>query len=180
MGPRVIVRLEIVIMRKFISILLVLLVPLCCFAQYKINTQPQDISTKLRTQNGMGQGLVGIFGLDPSRASMQHSYQMGYSSFGGNNFSQGMYLNTLTYDFSIPLSMSVQWGIANQFLPGLNASPMMNDGPFISGAQILYKPTKNTVIHLEYRKMPNGYGSRYGSPYRMGRYRNRNSFFEEW
>ena len=126
----------------------------------------------------MGQGLVGIFGLDPSRVNVRHSYQMGYSTFGGNNYSQGMYLNTLSYEFSIPLSVSVQWGIANQMLPGLNASPMMNDGPFISGAQILYKPTKNTVIHLEYRQVPGGYGPMYGYPYRMNSYRNK--FFDEW
>ena len=165
-------------MRKIISVLLVLLVPFVCFAQFKIKTQPQDMPTKLGTGGGMGQGLVGIFGLDPPRVSMQHAYQMGYSSFGGQNFSQGMYLNTLSYEFSIPLSVSVQWGIANQLLPGLNTSPMMNDGPFISGAQISYKPSKNTVIHLEYRQLPNGYGPMYGSPYRMVRYRN--SFFDEW
>lgn len=167
-------------MRKNILILLVLCVPLLGFGQFKINTQSKDLSTNLNPQSdGMGQGIVSFLGLDPSRVSMQHSYSMGFSSFGGNNYSQGMYLNTLKYQFSIPLTVSVQWGIANQMLPGLNASPMMSDGPFLSGAQVLYKPTKNTVLRLEYQQIPNSY--RYGgyrSPFGYNRYRD--SLFDDW
>lgn len=164
-------------MRSKILILLLCL-PLVCFAQYKINSRAQDIQTRISTGGGMGQGLVGFLGLDPSRVSMRHSYQMGFSSMGGRNFSQGVYLNTLTYEFSVPMTVSVQWGIANQLIPGMNSQPLMNNGPFISGAQLEYRPTKNTIIHLEYRQLPGGYGYLYGSPYRYGRYRN--SFFDEW
>ena len=158
-------------MRKVLVLALVFLMPWICFAQFKTKAAPRNIGTDLRNPSGVGLGLVGMLGLDPSRFHMSQSYQMGFASIGGKSFTQGMYLNTMTYQFSIPLLVSVQWGIANQPFSGFGTSPLMQNGLFLSGAQLIYQPTKNMSIELEYRQIP------YRYPYGMY---HRNRFFDEW
>ena len=157
-------------MRKILIITLVFLVPCVCLGQFKIKTNRSANISTLDDPAGRAQGLVSLVGLDPSRFSMSQSYQVGYLSSGSRGFSQGMYLNTMTYEFSIPLLVSVQWGIASQPLSGFGTSPLMKSGPFISGTQLLYKPWKNTFIKLEYSQIPNS--NSYGGLYnRYNRYR---------
>jgi len=157
-------------MRRFIVLTFVFLLPYFALGQYKVNTHAQDIQTTLNNPGGMGRGLVSLIRLDPSRFRMSQSYQMGYMSMGGQGFSQGLYLNTLSYEFSIPLTLSLQWGLANQPFSGVGLSPIMKSGPFISGAQLQYKPSQKTTIQLEFRQLP------YNTPYRMY---NRNNL-DEW
>lgn len=157
-------------MRRFIILTLVFLLPCFALGQYKVKTRPQDIQSVLRNSAGMGRGLVSLIGLDPSRFRMSQSYQMGYMSMGGQGFSQGLYLNTISYQFSIPLTLSLQWGLANQPFSGVGLSPIMKSGPFISGARLQYQPSQKTTIQLEFRQLP------YSTPYGMY---NRNSL-DEW
>jgi len=137
-------------MRKKIRILLisgVCFLPALVFGQLKEQLKPQSFS-QLLTQS---QGLVGLIGLDPSRFSMQHSYSLGYTSFGGHGFSQGVYLNTMSYRLSDPLQVSLQWGMINQPFGGAS---LYKNGFFLSNASVEYKPNRNFSIGVQYNQIP--------------------------
>jgi hypothetical protein len=148
-------------MNRWLAFIAVLLLPLLVFGQYRTQAKPVNLAASLKNPIGIGQSAMALLGLDPARLHMSQSYQMSYMSIGGKGYSQGVYLNTLTYDFSIPLTMAVQWGIAHQPLSGIGTSPLLNSGPFLSGAQLYYRPTKNTSIRLEFSQYPLGYDSWY-------------------
>jgi hypothetical protein len=135
------------------------LVPLVAFGQLKEQLKPQSFSQFL-TQP---QGLIGLLGLDPNRFSMQHSYSVSYLSAGGQGFSQGLYLNTMSYHFSDPLQVSLQWGVMNQPFGSFGVPSLYQNGPFLSGASVEYKPSRNLSIGLQYNNIP---GGRLYSPYR--------------
>ncbi len=136
-----------------------MLLPVLAFGQLKEQLKPQSFS-QLLTQP---QGLIGLLGLDPSRFSMQHSYSISYMALGGHGFSQGVYLNTMSYRFSDPLQVSLQWGILNQPFGSFGASSLYQNGFFLSGASMEYKPSRNFSIGLQYNNIP---GSGVYSPYR--------------
>ncbi len=138
-------------MRKSIITLIILLTPLLASAQFKTQAKSMPLSDRLKS----GQtGSFGILGLDPSRFSMQHSYSMSYASIGGKGFTQGLYLNTMTYQFSIPLTVSLQLGMAHNPLQGANTASILQNGFFVSGAQIRYQPSKNTVLQFNFQQTP--------------------------
>jgi hypothetical protein len=96
---------------------------------------------------------------------MSHSFSLSYFSFGGQSISQSMYLNTLNYQISDPLSLSVQWGIRAFPHNTLgNNSTLLNGGLFFSGAELNYRPTDNLFIKFEVNRMP--YYNSYRYPYR--------------
>jgi hypothetical protein len=139
------------------------LLPVLAFGQLKEQLEPQSFS-QLLTQP---QGLLGLIGLDPNRFSMQHSYSLSYMSLGGHGFSQGVYLNTMSYRFSDPLQVSLQWGVLNQPLSGLGVPSLYQNGVFLSGASVEYKPSRNLSIGVQYNRAPgNLWDARYrGYPY---------------
>ena len=146
-------------MRKLFIITWVLLLSVSAMAQFKTQARPIDFADRLKA--GVRSG-VGILGLDPSRLSMSHSYSMSYMSIGDQGVTQGLYLNTLRYQFAIPLTFTVQWGMAHQPFQGGNSSPLLQNGFFLSGAQLRYQPTENTVIQLDLHQTPyNRFGGYY-------------------
>lgn len=148
-------------MKRFYTILLVILVPLSLLAQFKTQAKPVDFTDRL----AMGQQNVGLLGIDMSRFSMSHAYSMSYMSMGGHGFTQGLYLNTMSYQFAFPLTVSLQLGMAHNPFEGNNTASILQNGLFLSGAQIRYKPTEKTTIQLDFRQVPmqNYHGSYYMS-----------------
>jgi hypothetical protein len=139
-----------------------ILLPVLVFGQTKEQLKPQPFS-KLLTQP---QGLVGLIGLNPDRFSMQQSYALSYMSLGGHGFSQGVYLNTMTYQLANPLLISFQWGFLNQPLGSFGVPSLYNNGLFVSGASVEYKPSRNLSIGVQFNRNPSGYWSpQYGYPY---------------
>ncbi|MBN1465520.1 hypothetical protein JXA02_07155 [candidate division KSB1 bacterium] len=136
-------------MSKFVLLLSFLLLPLLGFGQFKTQAKPMDFTDRL--QSGAN---IGILGIDPSRFSMAHSYSMSYMSAGGQGFTQGLYLNTMSYQFSLPLTVSLQLGMAHNPFQGDNTANILQNGFFVSGAQVKYKPTEKTTIQLEFHQMP--------------------------
>jgi hypothetical protein len=134
-----------------------LILPGLLLAQYKTDTNPINIAQAISQPVKAGKAAMGILGLDPSKLHISHAYQMNVGSLGGHAFSQGLYLNTLTYQFNMPLTMSVQWGVAHQPFQTGNNVALLNDGPFISNASLVYQPSKSTVLSIEYSTYPTGY-----------------------
>ena len=134
-------------MKKQLSILFIIFcLPLLTSAQLKSQADGLDMKKILR----YGMNPIGIFSkslLDPDKFQMTQSYTMSMGSFGGQSIGQAMYLNTMSYQISNPLSISLQWGyLMNQPLGGdkktVGFQPYLpsNGGFFISGAQLKYTP----------------------------------------
>jgi len=126
-------------------------------AQYKTDAGPVNVSSALQKSLQSGKNAIGIFGLDPNKLSISQSYSMSVLSMGKNSFSQGLYLNTMTYHFKLPVELSFQWGIAHQPFHVSGDAPFYNQGPFIRGANLSFKPTKNMSIQVEFNRDPYGY-----------------------
>ncbi len=147
------------------AFVLAVALPALAFGQFKEQTKPVSFSQLLTQGLSAPKGLIGLLGLNPNRFTMQHSYSLSYLSAGDNGYSQGMYLNTMSYRFSDPLSFSLQWGVMNQPLSGSGASPLYQSGFFFSGANLEYKPSDKFSVGLQINSLPR---SSYYAPYRLG------------
>ncbi len=143
-------------------LLLVLVLPTLTWAQLKEQNKPISFSQLLTQGLAAPKGLAGLLGLNPNRFSMQHSYSLSYLSSRGDGYSQGMYLNTMSYQIADPLSVSLQWGMMNQPLSSLGTTPLYQSGFFFSGANLEYKPSDKFSIGLQINSQPQ---SNYYSPY---------------
>lgn len=116
--------------------------------------------------------LFGLF--DPSKFSMNHSYSMSYSTFGGNGLALGVYTNSMMYRFSDNMELQVDANLVHSPYSsfGDNFTNSIT-GIHLSSARLNYRPWKNFSVSLSYQQLPglyNSYGYGYNSFYN-------NSFF---
>ena len=113
---------------------------------------------------------IGFSLLDPSRLRIRHSYSLSYLSGSGQASSVGLYMSTLEYQFSKPLSIRVGLGYLHQPL-GFTGTSGPQGGTFLPNVRLNWQPTENMQFIIDYRTIPtsaynrgNGY---YGlrSPY---------------
>ncbi|RMD98192.1 MAG: hypothetical protein D6814_08025 [Calditrichaeota bacterium] len=151
--------------KRFAVLLLVvvLALPISGFGQLKSQQRGKINFASLLNGGLRPQGLIGLIGLDPSRFHMSQSYSLSFMNFGGKSFSQGVYLNNLSYQFSIPLTLNLEWGMSHSPLAAAGLNSAFKDGFFLSGASLEYKPSKSFQIGVQYSAYPTaGYG--YGYP----------------
>jgi len=114
---------------------------------------------------------------NPAGFQMQQSYSMQFTSSTLGSFSSGLYLNTISYQFGIPLKLSLDFGVynllyASGFSSGvggqqqsLNLSPSDSKPMFvIPRIALSYRPTANTLLCLQFTNYTDAVHS-YGSPY---------------
>ncbi|MBS1262448.1 MAG: hypothetical protein MAG453_01799 [Calditrichaeota bacterium] len=151
------------------------------------DTKPPTTTETLRQPviDDGGQGFSGL--LDLSRLSMDHQFGMGYMSSGGRGYTQGYYLNTLTYRFNAPVLLRLRTGVTNNPFaqsgsmtrPGQSAmSAFFNNAEFFGGADLLWKPSENTRLMISVERTPPGMfgGGRYVNPYGSPGFWNRGGF----
>jgi hypothetical protein len=144
-------------MKKQLAVfaLLVLLIPCLVSAQLKSQDKPIQIKKELLQP---ADPYLGFSLFDPSRLTMSHSVSMSYFSMGGRGLSQAMYLNTMQYQISNPLSLSVQWGIQNYPYNSFSKdNPAFRNGLFLSGAELKYQPSDKFEMRFQYSQMPGLY-----------------------
>lgn len=114
-------------------------------------------ASSLRSKNS-------FFLLDPSRFGMQQSYSMQYTSSSVGSLSSGVYLNTLSYRFAIPLTLSVDVGMYNMFHSSLDAdlyaAPDSRDRSpqfILPRIGLEYKPTSNVSMSLQVFQMQDAF-----------------------
>jgi len=101
-----------------------------------------------------------FFLLDPSRFGMQQSYTMSYTGSSFGSYSAGIYLNTLSYRFAIPLTLSVDVGMYNMFHnsfdAGYYAEPAEDSRPqfVLPRIGLEYRPTSNVTMSLQIVQFP--------------------------
>ncbi len=111
--------------------------------------------------------LLGRFGF-----SMNHSYEMSFTNFGGQSYNQNMYTNTMFLRFSDRMQARVDLSLAHSpFGNGLMTQG--NDVRFlVRNAELNYKLGEKSQVSLQFSQMPNAY---YGGPY--DRYGMGNTFY---
>jgi hypothetical protein len=114
-----------------------------------------------------------LFGwFNPANFHMRHSFDLSYSTFGGQGMSLGTYTNSMTYDFSDRLNARAD--VSMSFSPYSTMSTFggkKNDlsSIYLSRAEVNYKPWENVLVKLQYQQIP--YGSYYYSPFYSPWYR---------
>lgn len=109
--------------------------------------------------------------LDMSKFKMKHSYSMSLTSFGGgNNFTEGMYTNTIFYKFDAPAVLRMDLGIIHDpFNTQTFGNNSNNAQFFLKNLSLEYKPWQNTTLYVGFRQQPysvSNYFNSYNRNYR--------------
>jgi hypothetical protein len=155
--------------KTFVALLFTVafLIPNFCMAQFK---SEKNVNMAQALTQPKLTGLLDVIGFNPDKFSMHQSYSLTFGSFGGNSYHQGLYLNTMSYQFSNAVTTYLQLALAHQPLGSMMQNDQGQNGTkaFVSGAGLEYKPTDNFSLQVEFSQVP---GSMY-SPYGYNRYRN--------
>jgi hypothetical protein len=144
--------------KKVLTLVIVLIVavPLLHAQVHPEQTSPYKPSKMGIQPRGFLESL-----LNPEKFSMSHSYSVSMFSLGGQTFSQGLYLNTMNYKFSDPLTMQVRIGYVHQPFGGLNQNAAVGGQLFVQRAMLQYKPSKNTTFSIDFQQVPSSMLSPY-------------------
>ncbi len=131
-----------------------LLFPVLLLGQMKNDTQVNMARalTKPKIEN-----VVSLLGLDPSKFSMNHSYSFSAGTTGGESFNMGLYLNTMKYRLSGPLTLHLQLGIQHSPLGQRSDLRTSGSDVFVSSAGMEFKPSDNLKLQLQFSQRPNAY-----------------------
>jgi hypothetical protein len=165
--------------KKTLLIFLIGLLPTGIFAQVRDQMEPDNVADLMESSYYDYQRTSSFLGIDPSKIKIDHNYTLSFGSFGTQSMTQGSYLNTISYQFTAPLSLKFQWGFYHQpFATGMPTN--LASQFFISGAELKYQPFKNTTFKFQFKQYPQGYYSPYD--YRTNGWNhplNRDSWFDE-
>lgn len=95
-----------------------------------------------------------------SNVKMSHSYSMSFSSFGGSYQNVNAYTNTMQFAFSDRFNGRVDVSLFHSPFGGNNSFGMNTNQPqvMISNAELNYKLGENSMIRLQYQRLPNTFG----------------------
>ena len=108
--------------------------------------------------------------LDPSRFRIHNSYSLSFLSGSGQSGSIGLFMSTIDYQISRPLSLRVGLGYLHQPLGFLKNTTGPGQGRILPNATLDYRPSDKFHFILDFRTVPAsygrmGYGRGWGSPY---------------
>jgi hypothetical protein len=137
-------------MKKYIF--LILLIPVFTFGQFRDDglNQPKVKEGIVDQSSGFAFGF-----LNSENFQMRHSFNLSYTSFGGQGMSLGSYTNSMFY--KLMSNLNVQMDVSILFSPYSSfGQSFQNDinGVYISRAAINYYPFKDMQISIQYRNMP--------------------------
>jgi hypothetical protein len=131
--------------------------------------QKQDFDSRSLLGSGSRMASAGFSFLNPNRFSMHQSYSLSYASGSSGSMSSGLYLNTLSYRLSEPLTLSADLGLytpISSTVPGMRQNSMMGTGSsvILPRLGLEYRPTENLSMNLELFNGPDAWKA-YGSPF---------------
>jgi hypothetical protein len=135
------------------TVLVLIVVSFMAIGQFRSQPEARSSVTESMIRQDDGGLLFGWF--DPSRFTMHNSYSLSYTTSGGKGFSLGTLTSSLAYQISNPLS--VQFDVSLMHSPynnlGGNFSKEIS-GVYLSGAELNYRPSKSTLLQIQYRQLP--------------------------
>ena len=110
----------------------------------------------------------GLSIFDTNRFSINHSFGMSMTSFGGNSLSLGSYTNQMNYMIKDNMRLSTSFSLSSP-MNGIN--PYANNGlggtQIFYGASLDYQPTENLFVKFSMDNYPRyGYSRPYSRLYR--------------
>jgi hypothetical protein len=146
-------------MKKYFLAVCFLSFTLAAFGQFKDSGfHSDDVDQSIVNNNS--NSLFGF--LNPNNFIMKQSYDMSYSSSGGQGLALGVYTNDMMYKFSNNLNVELGASVVNAPYSTLGSAFQKSiNGIYLNNASINYRPWKDVSISLQYRNMPFGYYSPY-------------------
>lgn len=150
---------------KKIIIILIILISLPVFSQYRDQNKIKESIGDGIVNNQPG-GLFGIF--NSKKFQMSHIYNLSFSASGDNQLAVGSYTNRLFYKFNNKFNFQLWTSIVTTPYNSFNKNPNNKfGGIYIDKASINYKPSKNFMIQFEFSNNPY---RRYNSFYNYNRF----------
>jgi len=150
---------------KKIIVLLIILISLPVFSQYKDQNKIRESIGDGIVNNQSG-GLFGIF--NSKKFQMSHIYNLSFSASGDNQLAIGSYTNRLFYKFNNKFNFQLWTSIVTTPYNSFNKNSNNKfSGIYIDKASINYKPSKDFMIQLEFSNNPY---RRYNSFYNYNRF----------
>lgn len=147
-------------MKKFSLTILILLIPVLLFGQFKTQNSPEISSQIAEPATNIFFGF-----LNPDRLTMHHYFSASFMTMGNHSLMLNSYVNSIQYKISDPLLLRVNLGIANMPYNTFQGNPGLNDTQFFGGAELQYRPSQSTSISVGVNVTPYYY---YGYPYQYG------------
>jgi hypothetical protein len=92
--------------------------------------------------------------------TFNHSYSMSYLSSGGQSVMRGLFMESIGYRLSNPLSLTLNLGYLHQPYSSFGSDGLLQGGSFVGGAALTWRPSSNTFLRFEvanYSRSPFGY-----------------------
>jgi hypothetical protein len=143
------------------------LVVFCMTAIGQFKSQPEVTSSTTESLiRPDGGGLM--FGwFDPSRLTVHNSYSLSYTTSGSRAYSLGALTSSLGYQISNPLSVAFDVSLLHSPYSNLGGDFAKSiSGVYLSRAELDYRPSKNTLLQIQFRQLPAMYW--YNSIDRLG------------
>jgi hypothetical protein len=138
------------------TVLVLIVVSFMAIGQFK--SQPEASSSVAGSMIRQDDGGL-LFGwFDPSRLSMRNSYSLSYTTSGGKGFSLGTLTSSLAYQISNPLSVQFDVSLIHSPYNNLGGNFAKDiSGVYLSGAELNYRPSKNTLLQIQFQQLPSMY-----------------------
>lgn len=148
-------------MKFHTTLLFILLMSFTVNAQ-RVNNPPAMTGPSVFRPSSGGLNLI-----DMNRLEMHHSYSFGVTSYGGgNNFSEGLYTNTLIYSFQAPVVMRMDVGVAHDPFGTQTFGPQQKSAQvYLQNLSLQYRPAENMLFTFAFSQYPGG-NSMFNNPYR--------------
>ncbi len=135
------------ILFSFLSLLLIA----TCLGQFKSDVQRMDFPQELEKMTALESRSL----FDPARLTMNHSFSMSMVSSGGMSMGLGAYTNNMTYLIKDNLRLNANFTLLKSSLnSNMNSNGLLDNGQVYYGAELEYRPTKNTVFQIGFQKSP--------------------------
>ncbi len=141
-------------MKIFIKTVLVLVViNFIAVGQFRSQSEATSSVASSMIRQDDGGLLFGWF--DPSRFTISNSYSLSYTTSGGKGLSLGTLTSSLAYQISNPLSVQFDVSLVHSPYNNLGGNFTKEiSGVYLSRAELNYRPSKITLLQIQYRQLP--------------------------
>ena len=140
-------------------------------AQFRADLPTREAPAAVTSTGASSLGLARLFASDKFKLS--HSYEMSYSSFGGQGLGLGVYTGSLRWQPTDKLAGRADIAVASSPFGDAATQEAFGFGQdtparvYLRNAELAYRPTENSMIRFQVQQSP--YGA-YASPYGVGRF----------
>jgi len=125
------------------------------FSQFIPNHEPEMVPNNLHGQ--LDYSTISLF--DSDRFDIQQGFSMSMMTIGKQSVSVAGYSNNITYWANNNLRLNANIFLYQPSISSLDYKGNQNNGPRIAlDAGLIYQPTKNTFLQINFKNLPN-YGS---------------------